>query len=159
MISRTSYTASLTVPQSADEVYAAVREPQGWWNSNITGNVENVGDEFRHEAHGLHEATLRVTVAESGRRIVWHVLSSEMSMLDDTTEWVNTDLVFDIDSDDAGTTLRFTHSGLLPGQECYDICENAWGEYMASLHQRITTGTGRPNEGDSVALEDAPWSD
>ena len=145
-----SYTATFTVSQSPSEVYEAVRDVRSWWNARITGDATDVGDVFIQEAPGLHRAELQVTAAEPGRRMVWRVVASDMTFLEDTTEWVGTDIVFEIDSTDDGSRLRFTHRGLMPGQECYNICENAWGGYMASLQSLITTGVGRPGE-DSVA--------
>jgi hypothetical protein len=145
-----SYTATFAVPQSPREVYDAVRNVRAWWNARIVGDSADVGDIFVQEAPGLHRAELRVTEADPGRRMTWHVQASDMTFLEDRTEWVGTDIVFEIEPTDEGSTLRFTHRGLMPGQECYDICENAWGGYMASLHGLITTGTGRPGE-DSVA--------
>jgi hypothetical protein len=142
-----SYTASFTVPQSPADVYDAVRDPRSWWNADITGPTDAVGDEFTHEVPGLHNALLRITVADPGRRVVWHVLGSVMSFLeDDKGEWVGTDIVFDIEAGESGTTLRFTHDGLVPAHDCFEICESAWGGYIASLHELITTGVGRPNQ-------------
>jgi hypothetical protein len=38
------------------------------------------------------------------------------------------------------------YSGLVPAYECYDVCSNAWGQYITgSLRKLITTGTGEPN--------------
>jgi hypothetical protein len=145
-----NYTATFTVSQSPIEVYEAVRNVRAWWNARIAGDPAKVGDLFIQEAPGLHRAELRVTAADPGTRMVWHVEASDMTFLQDTTEWVGTDIVFDIEPEGTGSKLRFTHHGLMPGQECYDICENAWGGYMASLHGLITTGVGRPGE-DSVA--------
>ena len=39
-----------------------------------------------------------------------------------------------------GTRVRFTHEGLVPEYECYDVCANAWGGYInGSLRSLITT--------------------
>ncbi len=80
--------------------------------------------------------------------MVWHVLESVMTFLeDDKGEWVGTDIVFDIDSgSDGSTILRFTHDGLVPDHDCYDICDGAWRGYMSSLHSLITTGVGNPDQ-------------
>jgi len=47
------------------------------------------------------------------------------------------------------TTKRnsvFTHEGLVPEYECFNICSNAWGSYInGSLRSLIETGKGRPN--------------
>lgn len=47
---------------------------------------------------------------------------------------------------DGRTEVRFTHEGLVPEVECYDVCWVAWGGYVTgSLHDLITTGKGQPN--------------
>ena len=34
----------------------------------------------------------------------------------------------------------------MPAYECYDVCSNAWGQYITgSLGKLITTGKGEPN--------------
>ena len=39
-----------------------------------------------------------------------------------------------------------TQSGLVPENECFDICSNSWTNYIQnSLHSLITTGKGKPN--------------
>ena len=55
--------------------------------------------------------------------------------------------VFDIFEKDGTTQLRFTHEGLVPAYECFDVCSNAWGSYVnGSLRSLIETGRGRPNK-------------
>ncbi|MGI8951554.1 MAG: hypothetical protein ACR2FN_08215 [Chitinophagaceae bacterium] len=40
----------------------------------------------------------------------------------------------------------FTHAGLTPQYECYDICRDSWSNYIQnSLRSLITTGKGQPN--------------
>ena len=48
--------------------------------------------------------------------------------------------------EDGATDVRFTHVGLVPDYECFDICSNAWGMYVGdSLRSLITTGEGKPS--------------
>jgi hypothetical protein len=51
-----------------------------------------------------------------------------------------------ISETDGGTETRFTHLGLIPEYECFDVCSDAWGFYVnTSLRSLITTGAGQPN--------------
>jgi hypothetical protein len=76
---------------------------------------------------------------------VWTVLENHMSFVGDQTEWVGTEIRFDLTARDGGTEVRFTHVGLLPDHECYDVCSKAWGYYLSeSLPNLVTTGQGRP---------------
>jgi len=75
------------------------------------------------------------------RTFVWCRVTS----VKDTTEWTDTDIVFEITKQGNQTELRFTHVGLQPSEECYDICSDAWGTYIQhSLFDLITKGKGDP---------------
>jgi hypothetical protein len=64
----------------------------------------------------------------------------------DQDEWKDTDIVFDITETSDGTEVRFTHAGLTPQFQCYDVCSNAWTGYLTgSLRELILTGQGQPN--------------
>jgi hypothetical protein len=66
---------------------------------------------------------------------------------EDTTEWDDTEIRFDIWQDPSGTRVRFTHVGITPEVECYEICNTAWGSYIGnSLNRLIDTGVGDPNQ-------------
>jgi len=68
-----------------------------------------------------------------------------ISFVDDQTQWVDTEIRFELADSGGATEVRFTHQGLVPDYECYDACSNAWGQYVgSSLRNLITTGTGRP---------------
>jgi hypothetical protein len=45
----------------------------------------------------------------------------------DKSEWKGTKIVFEISQKDNKTQLHFTHVGLVPEYECYDICRQGWG--------------------------------
>jgi hypothetical protein len=79
-------------------------------------------------------------------KVVWHVLANEFNFVKDKTEWTGTDVVFEIADRGDGTELRFTHLGLTPTYECYDVCSDAWGTYVrGSLRDLISKGKGTPN--------------
>jgi hypothetical protein len=80
------------------------------------------------------------------KKVVWHVLDNYFNFTEDKTEWKNTKVVFEISTHGGGTEIRFTHEGLVPAYECFDVCSNAWGSYVnGSLRGLIATGEGRPN--------------
>jgi hypothetical protein len=54
--------------------------------------------------------------------------------------------MFEISTRGNKTEIRFTHQGLVPAYECFDVCSNAWGSYVnGSLRNLIATGKGKPN--------------
>ena len=45
------------------------------------------------------------------------------------------------------TQISFTHVGLVPEVECYDMCVKGWDQYVkGSLFKLITEGTGQPQK-------------
>ena len=65
--------------------------------------------------------------------------------MQDQSEWKDTRIVFDISRSEDGTQVRFSHLGLVPAYECFDVCSNAWSFFIQdSLRRLITTGSGRP---------------
>ncbi|WP_454110072.1 SRPBCC family protein [Leifsonia shinshuensis] len=127
-------------------VFDAIVHPREWWMADIDGSADAVGAEFSYEVPGVHAATMRVTELVHGRRVVWRVVKSRMTFVDDPEEWVGTDLAFELRPDATGTRIRFTHVGLTAEDECYDVCSRAWRHYLSeSLHGLLTTGRGAPS--------------
>lgn len=56
-------------------------------------------------------------------------------------------MVFEIGKKGNKTQLRFTHLGLVPDYECYEMCRDGWSNYIQnSLRSLIATGKGQPND-------------
>jgi hypothetical protein len=140
------FTTSFTVDQSADDVFAAVSNPRGWWSEEIKGRTDKLNDEFTYRLDDVHQCKMSVTQAIPGKKLVWLVLDNYFSFTDDKSEWKGTEIAFDISTSGDKTEVRFTHRGLVREYECFDVCSNAWGSYInGSLRNLITTGTGQPN--------------
>jgi hypothetical protein len=151
-MSQQGYTTSFTVDQSAEEVFAAVNNVRGWWSEEIRGSTDKLGTEFEFYSGDVHCSTQKITEFVPGKKVVWHVLDSQINFVKDTTEWTGTDIVFEIARKDDRTELRFTHVGLVPGIECYQACADAWGMYInRSLFNLITSGKGEPARKDRAA--------
>ncbi|WP_049572540.1 SRPBCC family protein [Nonomuraea sp. SBT364] len=134
--------------QSPAEVFAAVTDVRGWWSKNITGGTSAEGDVFVYDVPAVHHCRVRLEEVVPDRRVVWRVLDNTFSFVEDQEEWTGTEVRFEISGRaDGRTELRFTHVGLVPEFECYDVCHKSWGFYVGhSLRELIATGTGRPNE-------------
>ena len=146
------YTVSFTVDQSPEAVFKAINDVRGWWSEEEEGETDRLGAVFYHHYQDVHRCTLKITELVPGKRVVWHVLHNDFNFIQDRTEWNGTDVVFEIGKKGDKTELRFTHQGLVPAYECYDVCSNAWGQYITgSLRKLITTGQGEPNAVEQAA--------
>lgn len=141
-----NYTTTITIDQSPKEAFDAIRNIRGWWSGEITGRAEKVGDEFKYRYKDLHACTMKLVELVPNKRVVWLVTENFFSFTEDKTEWKNTRVVFDIAKRGGRTEIRFTHEGLVPAYECYNVCSDAWGSYIrGSLKSLIATGKGSPN--------------
>lgn len=136
-----SYTVTITVPATPMEAFAAVTDVRSWWDGDISGPTDVVGEAFTYRYEDKHRSTHQVTELVPGKRVVWHTTDADLPFADDPREWVGTDVVFEFTPVDGGTSLRFTHVGLTPDLDCYADCSQAWGHFVtASLRQRISAG-------------------
>ena len=134
---------SFSVPQSPEDVFAAVTNPKRWWTGEIEGHADNVGDEFSYRYGDVHYSKQRVTDLVPGQRAAWRVVESHLAGNADPEEWTGTEITFEISRQEGQTELRFSHLGLVPRFECFEACSSAWGFYVnGSLKRLITTGEG-----------------
>jgi Activator of Hsp90 ATPase homolog 1-like protein len=140
------FTTTFSVDQTPDAVFDAINNVRGWWSGEIEGVTDQLGSEFTYHYKDVHRSTQRITDFIRGKRIVWRVVGSSLSFVKDTSEWTETEIVFDIAEAHGKTELRFTHRGLVPQYECYRSCSNAWGLLInGNLRQLIATGERQPD--------------
>jgi uncharacterized protein YndB with AHSA1/START domain len=142
-----SFTVTALVNKSPDDAFRAITNPRAWWGKSIEGRADRLGGEWTYRYKDMHLSTHKTTELVPGKRVVWHVVDSTLTFLtNDPHEWRGTDITFDIAPKGDKTEIRFTHIGLKPNVECYDICTNAWtGLIQESLRQLIETGEGDPD--------------
>jgi uncharacterized protein YndB with AHSA1/START domain len=141
-----SYTSEFTVDQSPKEAFEAITNPRGWWSEEIVGDAEKVGDEFKYHFQDFHRCTIKVTESVPGEKVSWLVTDNYFSFVKDSAEWTGTTMTFDIAEEGGKTKVVFTHHGLVPEFECYNACQEGWGNYInGSLKNLIASGAGAPN--------------
>jgi len=139
-------TIAFTVDQTPEEAFAAINNVRVWWPGDIEGSTDQLGDVWTFRYKDVHYCKLKIAELIAGKRVVWQVVDSYLSFIEDKREWTGTEIVFEIAGKDGKTEVRFTHAGLVPAFECYDKCSGAWGFYVAdSLRNLIATGEGEPN--------------
>jgi hypothetical protein len=140
------FTVTFLVEQAPEEAFEAVTNVRGWWSGNIEGPTDKLGGEFTYRYQDIHYSKQKVTELVRGKRVVWLVVDSYLGFVEDKREWNGTRVTFDIARKGDKTEVRFTHSGLVPAQECYGACSNAWSSYIrGSLRSLIAKGKGDPN--------------
>ena len=144
-----SFTATITVNKSGAEVFDAIKNFRGWWSEEIEGNTDKVNETFFYHYKDIHLCKIKLIEAVPGKRLVYQVTENDFNFIEDKSEWVNTKLIFDIASAENKTKITFTHQGLVPEYECYEVCNDAWSGYINnSLKNFIETGKGNPNPKD-----------
>lgn len=156
------FTATIEVDQTPKEAFNAINNVRGWWSEEIEGSTDKLNDEFKYHFEDIHRCQIKVIEVIADRKIVWlvmdnyfkpgifdeasHHLQSNDRLTKDQSEWTGTKISFEIAKKDDKTQIRFTHLGLVPAYECFDVCSNAWNHYIRkSLLSLITTGKGQPN--------------
>jgi hypothetical protein len=150
------FTTTFSVDQTPSEVFDAVTNVRGWWSEEIEGGTAQLNDEFVYHYKDVHRCKMRLTDVVRGKRMVWLVLENHFGFTQDQTEWTGTEICFAISAKDGQTEVRFTHQGLVPEHECFEVCSKAWGFYInGSLRSLITAGEGEPNRSDRPNLVEA----
>ena len=145
------FSATILVDQTPEQVFHAVNNVRSWWSEEIGGCTDKLNDEFLYHYKDIHICKMKIVEFIPGKKVVWKVLENHFNFTKDPEEWKSTKIIFEISQQDEKTQLQFTHLGLVPQYECYEICDEAWSNYINnSLRSLITTGKGQPNpkEGD-----------
>ncbi|MEO5892521.1 MAG: SRPBCC domain-containing protein [Ferruginibacter sp.] len=149
------FTTTILVDQPPNEVFNAINNVRGWWSEEIDGSTEKLNDEFSYHYQDVHRCKMKLVEVVPDKKVVWLVLANYFNFTEDKSEWTGTKIIFEINELDNKTQLHFTHQGLVPDYECFDICKNAWTQYLqVSLFELITTGTGKPNGTGKPQTED-----
>jgi Activator of Hsp90 ATPase homolog 1-like protein len=146
-----SFTAAFSVDQTPEEAFRAISNVRGWWSEDIEGGTDKEGSEFTYRYKDAHRCRIRVTGLVTGERVDWRVLDNYFDFTRDKSELNDTEIHFEITARDGQTEVRFTHVGLVPEYECFDVCSSSWDFYLStSLRALIRTGHGLPNHKDQA---------
>lgn len=146
MKSKEDYTTSFTVEKPASEVFRAIADFRSWWSEQIQGSSDKLNDVFLYHYKEVHICKLKLVERIEDERLVYTVLDNHFSFTTDPREWIDTQLVFELSSENGKTTVTFTHQGLTAEHECYAVCHDAWTSYIqGSLQSLLVTGKGKPN--------------
>lgn len=138
------FTTTIVVDQTPKQVFNAINNPRAWWSGEIKGSTDNYNDEFTYRYEDLHFSKQRIVETIPHQKVVWLVTESNLTFIDDKSEWTGTKIIFEIFKKGNQTQLTFTHEGLVPEVECYGACSPAWTQLVQQgLFTLITTGKGK----------------
>jgi hypothetical protein len=140
------FTTTISVNETPEEVFNAVNNVRGWWSQEIKGDTDKLDAEFTYHYKDVHISKMKIIEFVPDRRVVWLVMENYFDFTKDKLEWKGNKIIFEITRNDNKTQLQFTQVGLVPAYECYEVCHDAWTNYITkSLVSLITTGKGQPN--------------
>ncbi|RZJ67248.1 MAG: SRPBCC domain-containing protein [Flavobacterium sp.] len=140
------FRTSIIVSQTPHDVFDAVNDPRAWWSEEIVGETDKLNSIWNYHYKDVHICKIKIVELVPDKKVVWEVLENHFSFVTDQSEWVGTKIEFAISQKEGKTELIFTHHGLTPKDECFQICNDAWTQYIEnSLRNLIVAGKGQPN--------------
>jgi uncharacterized protein YndB with AHSA1/START domain len=124
----------------ASEVFAAVATVDGirsWWSTDVEGSDEVGGSvtiRFGERWKVVMERVEMIPQQRVNYRITEH----------DSEEWLDTELVFDLSSNEGWTTLKFDQRGWDTASDFFRFCSVKWGVFLLSIKQSVESGSGTP---------------
>jgi len=135
---------TITVNASASETLKKINQVSKWWAKKVKGKSEKLNDTFTVD-FGTTWVDFQITELVPNKKVVWKVTDCNLEWIKNKKEWKDTEVVFDISTENGKTKIDFTHIGLVPGIECYTDCEAGWSEHLAiGLEALINEGKGQP---------------
>jgi hypothetical protein len=138
------YTATITANTTAETAFKSINGISDWWTIVFEGHSEKLNDVFTVR-FGETFITIQLVEFIPNKKIGWKVIDCYKHWLKDKKEWLGTTMSWEISTEKNATKISFTHTGLVPGIECYNGCEKAWNFYVKeSLFKLLTEGKGVP---------------
>lgn len=126
------------------EVFEKINNVAAWWTPDINGRTHKVNDVFT-VSFGDTFVTFRIIEMVTDKKVKWYVTDCNLPFQNDKKEWKDTTVDFEVHAQNGDTQIDFTHIGLAPGAECYDLCKEGWDFYITkSLSKFINEGSGLP---------------
>jgi len=157
-MSTSNFTTAILVDQTPKEAFCAINNVRGWWSEEIEGKTDNLNEEFIYHYRDMHRCIVRIIEVIPDKKIVWLVKDNYFSFTKVKSEWRGTKINFDISKHINKTKISFTHVGLVPAYECFDICSNGWTDCIQNnLKNLIITGKGQPTSKEDDGFDVIPF--
>ena len=143
-----SYHSKIIVSNSSSAAYEALTTGFGEWWTTSFDPIRNIGDKVTFR-FGPTYWVMQVTQLIPGQLIeleciqAHHIHEGLPSSIQN--EWKGTSLNWEIHEQGPNTKITFTHNGLDPSMNCFEVCEQGWNFFFnQSLKQYLDTGKGSP---------------
>ena len=143
-----NYHCTITVNASSEASMKKISQINLWWRKDFSGRAEKLNDTFTVPFGEPAFVDFVVSELVPSKKVVWKVTDCYLPWFKDKKEWNNTEVVFQLSEDDpvarGKTKIDFTHIGLVPEVECYEVCEKGWNGHISTLETFINEGKGLP---------------
>jgi len=127
------------IDASKEDVFKALTTIEGlsqWWTVQTYGNPEIEGViEFRFGEQ--HFIKIKVEALIENNIVQW-------KCIDGASDWINTIISFELDTNENKTRLRFKHNYWPTHNDFFASCSFSWARYLESLRQLLEKGKGSP---------------
>jgi uncharacterized protein YndB with AHSA1/START domain len=124
------------------EALSTVEGVAGWWTKETTGESRvggTITTRFRspdgREIGGMDFDVLKLT---PNKAVQWRFIAGP-------SEWVGTDVTFDLSRDGDQTLVVFGHRNWREAVEFTAHCSMKWATFLLSLRELVETGAGKPS--------------
>ena len=141
-----SYSTKILVSAEPESVYNAITNDIDKWWTELSNQARQVGDLLIVRFEKTTSWGLTISEAFPNRSLVWKVAQANHDLEGITAkdEWKGTTIKWKIAGNEKRSTVTFTHKGLVPALQCYEICETGWDYFLGSLKSYLETGKGWP---------------
>jgi hypothetical protein len=140
--SKKDFHKTITVSASAEEAMKKISQVNAWWKKDFSGSAEKLDNAFTVPFGAPSFVEFVVSEFSPGKKLAWKVTDCYLPWFKDKKEWNNTEVVFQLSQNNGKTKIDFTHMGLTPEVECYDVCEKGWNGHINTLEKFINEGKG-----------------
>lgn len=143
------FTISKLVKTSPAEAFTAIaaRIPD-WWSRQFEGTAVETGQIFTVSFDSRNDTFKKIRTGKlvQNKLVEWECIDAFINkdFLSNKKEWIGTKMIWNLEDATEGTKISFTHEGLTPDFECYEICNKGWNQFFTSLVKLLETGAGEP---------------
>jgi len=145
-----NYECTISVNTTPSKAFNAITQEMSSWWTEMTSVINEIGDKTTAKFEDGTTWSFEVTTLEKDKVIELYCYEANhihpVTTPDMRTEWKGTTLKFQLEANENGTTIYFTHVGLTPDINCYDICHAGWDFFFGSAFKAylnkssLTTG-------------------